>query len=174
MINRIIIYGILFVTLLLSSCGFGKREVSAVKNGIEVKSDKINLRVQFYTDNTVRVLKWAAQGTADKNSLAVIKEEIPELQISTVEDEQKVILQSEKLKVYVFKKDFRVEYKSVQDLDVLKEFEKPEFTPVVYDSDSGFTVQQYFSLAQDEGVYGLGQHQYGYFNYRNKEVVLVQ
>ena len=33
---------------------------------------------------------------------------------------------------------------------------------------------QHFELTPDEGIYGLGQHQSGYFNYRGKTVKLVQ
>ncbi|HEM49430.1 MAG TPA: glycosyl hydrolase family 31, partial [Caldithrix sp.] len=35
-------------------------------------------------------------------------------------------------------------------------------------------MQQNFRLSQDEGIYGLGQHQNGYFNYRNKKITLTQ
>jgi len=28
-------------------------------------------------------------------------------------------------------------------------------------------LNQQFQLSDEEGIYGLGQHQYGYFNYRN-------
>ena len=35
-------------------------------------------------------------------------------------------------------------------------------------------MQQKFSLTPDEGIYGLGQHQYGYMNYRGCMVKLVQ
>ena len=51
---------------------------------------------------------------------------------------------------------------------------KAILAPVVYAGDSGYTVQQNFMLTPDEGIYGLGQHQYGYMNYRGKTVKLVQ
>ena len=34
--------------------------------------------------------------------------------------------------------------------------------------------EQNFKLTPDEGIYGLGQHQYGYMNYRGRTVKLVQ
>ena len=39
---------------------------------------------------------------------------------------------------------------------------------------TAFSVQQNFKLTPDEGVYGLGQHQSGYMNYRGRTVNLVQ
>src|SRR3972149_8386168 len=48
-------------------------------------------------------------------------------------------------------------------------------TPVkIPHEEKAFNVQQNFSLTPDEGIYGLGQHQYGYMNYRGRTVKLVQ
>ena len=39
---------------------------------------------------------------------------------------------------------------------------------------AAFSVQQNFTLTPDEGLYGLGQHQTGYMNYRGRTVKIVQ
>jgi alpha-D-xyloside xylohydrolase len=74
----------------------------------------------------------------------------------------------------IFKKDGKVEYLTTDNESILKEKGKANITPVEYKFEKAFSVQQKFLLAPDEGIYGLGQHQYGYMNYRNREVVLVQ
>ena len=59
-------------------------------------------------------------------------------------------------------------------MTLLKEKGSPAFAPVVYEGDSGYSVTQHFELTPGEGIYGLGQHQSGYFNYRGKTVKLAQ
>jgi len=148
--------------------------MKAIKNGIELKSDEINLRAQFYAENIIRILKWPGQGTSDKISLSVIKKSIPEFEITVKESNDTILLKSSMLAVQISKADGHVKYLSSENNTILKEKGKSLFIPVVYDSDSGFSVQQYFELTEKEGIYGLGQHQSGYFNYRGKKVVLVQ
>ena len=46
--------------------------------------------------------------------------------------------------------------------------------PYVSPNEKAWSIAQTFALSNDEAVYGLGQHQYGYMNYRGKEVKLVQ
>jgi alpha-D-xyloside xylohydrolase len=165
---------ILSISIIVCQCPSNKMEVGTIKNGIELQSDKINLKVQFYADNIVRILKRPDGGTSDKISLSVIKENIPELEITVEEDNDTILLKSTMLTVKVSKSDGHVKYLSPEMKVILKEKGKSLFNPVVYDSDSGFSIQQHFELTESEGVYGLGQHQSGYFNYRGKKVVLVQ
>jgi alpha-D-xyloside xylohydrolase len=49
-----------------------------------------------------------------------------------------------------------------------------ELTPETIDGKPAFQVQQKFLSAQDEALYGLGQHQEGFFNVRNIPVRLQQ
>ena len=152
----------------------GQTVVSPVKNGIEIQKQNNNLRVQFYNDNILRVTKWCQDGKADKLSLSVIMNELPELKITISEDETSVTLISKALSINISKEDLHITYNSRNKNVILKEKGSAEFTPVIYDGDSGFSIKQNFELQTDEGVYGLGQHQYGYFNYRNKKVELMQ
>jgi alpha-D-xyloside xylohydrolase len=48
------------------------------------------------------------------------------------------------------------------------------FTPVQYNNDKAFSVEQDFNVTAHEAVYGLGQHQSGYMNYRGKKILLAQ
>jgi alpha-D-xyloside xylohydrolase len=169
-----------FVCLLLSltvashRCSANELEVKQIKNGIELKTHELNLRVQFYADNIVRVTKWTPEGTPEKVSLSVTKDTIPELGIRVEHTSDTVRLTSPRLFLKVSKTDGDVECLTPDHRTILKEKGKAVLTPVVYDSDSGYIVHQRFQLTPNEGVYGLGQHQSGYFNYRGKKVVLVQ
>ena len=149
-------------------------EIKNIKNGIELRTANMNLKVQFYGDKVVRILKWSKGGAADKLSLSVIKDSIPELEIKIKEDNDTVFLSSINLIIKISKVNGSINYFDQVGRTVLKEEGESSFSPVVYEADSGFTIQQNFQLSSDEGIYGLGQNQEGYFNYRGKKIVLVQ
>jgi alpha-D-xyloside xylohydrolase len=163
-----------FVVTSLCDVSFIAAQVKTISNGIELNTSQVNVRVQFYTDNIVRIIKWNREGMDKKLSLSVIAGKVPALGIKTEEKSDAIFLSSAKLSVKVWKTDGNVEFLSADNSTILKEKGKPSFNPVVYYSDSGFTVQQDFQLSPNEGVYGLGEQEEGYFNYRGKKVVLAQ
>jgi alpha-D-xyloside xylohydrolase len=57
---------------------------------------------------------------------------------------------------------------------VLSEVVRDEFRPVAIDGERFYAIRQRFNRDTDEGVYGLGQHQNGQFNYNGEDVVLAQ
>lgn len=148
--------------------------VTQIKNGVEINAKNINVRVQFYGDKMARVVKWLPDGKSDKNSLVVLNHSLPDLSVGVSDLPEAVELKSGALLLSVSKSTGNIEYKNLSGESLLVEQGSPMFSPVVFSGDSGFAVQQEFKLTADEGVYGLGQHQYGYFNYRGKEVKLVQ
>ena len=52
-----------------------------IPNGVQMNSATLNVRVQFYADDIVRVLKWRPDGTPAKASLVVIQTNLPDLNI---------------------------------------------------------------------------------------------
>jgi alpha-D-xyloside xylohydrolase len=165
---------LLMVVVLISTSCSKKTTVTTVQNGVELSNASINVKAQFYTDNIVRVIKWDKKGSPEKNSLSVIQKSMPILNVAVEENKTEVVLKSSELTVTIDKKTGNIYYFSSEGNPLLKEAGKAEFIPVEYDGDKGFSVNQPFELMPDEGIYGLGQHQYGYFNYRGKEVTLVQ
>jgi len=57
---------------------------------------------------------------------------------------------------------------------VLSEAIRDEFRPVEIDGEQFYAIRQQFNRGIDEGIYGLGQHQNGQFNYNGEDVVLAQ
>jgi len=148
--------------------------VKPLKNGIQVETGKLNVKTQFYADDIVRVVKWLPGASAEKFSLAVIQDTLPNIKVKFQENSKVVILSSEKITLNISKKDGKIEYLTPNNESILREKGRAIITPVEYEYEKAFSVQQKFLLTPDEGVYGLGQHQYGYMNYRNREVLLVQ
>jgi alpha-D-xyloside xylohydrolase len=166
----------LFLILCYASyqCSFNKPRVTPISNGIQLKSGDLNLKVQFYDDDIVRIIKWIPQGSYKKLSLSVFIDSLPELKININENSDSVTLKSSKLIVTVSKTDGKIKYNTINNNPLLKEKDKAVFTPVIYVSDTGFSVEQNFELTSDEGIYGFGQQQNGFINYRGKEIKLVQ
>jgi alpha-D-xyloside xylohydrolase len=136
---------ILLITL-FCQCSSPKIQSYPVKNGIEIKASGFNIRVQFYTEEMARVIKWPSAGTAQKKSLSVIMTEIPKQDIDIDQDKNTVTLTSSKLILKINKKEGQVAYFSKNGRQILTEAEKPAFEPVVFDDDSGFAVAQKFQL----------------------------
>jgi alpha-D-xyloside xylohydrolase len=164
----------LFCAALLFQCST-KTTVQQIQNGARLATPKLNLQVQFYADNTVRVVKWLPDGTPEKASLVVIRDSLPELNVAVQENRNTMTLSTEKLTVSISKKDGKIEYLDAENRNILQEKGAAVFTPVDYAyEENAFNIEQKFTLTPEEGVYGLGQHQYGYMNYRGREVKLVQ
>jgi alpha-D-xyloside xylohydrolase len=164
----------LLLAVLVLSCSSHRTQVKNIRNGVLIESGKQHLKIEFYAQNIIRIIKWNPEGTSEKTSLSVIPDSIPDLSIVVEESKDTVTLKSAKLTVKVSRAEGKIEYLTPANLSLLKEKGIASFVPVVYDGDSGFTVQQHFELSADEGIFGLGQHQNGYFNYRGKTVKLVQ
>src|SRR5665648_299881 len=61
----------LFMAFFVWQCS-PKSSVKQFSNGVQLLSGDMNVKVQFYADNTVRILKWNASGKEEKHSLSVI------------------------------------------------------------------------------------------------------
>jgi len=148
--------------------------IEPIKNGIQLETKELNLKVRFYADNIVRVVKWLPGGTPEKLSLSVIHDSLPGLDISIKEKSGYIIISSSKIIVRIAKNSGRIEFFDSNNEIILNEQDKPSFTEVEINEDKSYNVEQKFRLTPDEGIYGLGQHQDGYMNYRGCTVNLVQ
>ncbi len=168
---------ILIITVFISTqCSKPKFHLleTKVSNGILLTNGKLNLKIKFFSNKTVNIQKWLSGTTPDSTSLVVIQNPQQNLNIQIDESDKSFTLTSNDIRLNVSKNDGHIEYFSKDSSEILKEGSNPEFTPVQYDSLKAYSVKQPFELSVDEGIYGLGQHQNGYMNYRGKTVKLVE
>jgi alpha-D-xyloside xylohydrolase len=149
--------------------------VQRIQNGVQFYAADRTVKVQFHADGIVHVVKWAPAGTSEKSSLVVVQTNLPDLNIRVEENADTVSLASGKVTVRLSKSDGVIQYLGADTRVILKEQGPAIITPapIIHD-EKAFSVQQNFKLAADEGLYGLGQHQSGYMNYRGRTVKLVQ
>ncbi len=159
------------LVLCLSVCSAQTR----VRNGVQVTTGDLNVRVQFYAEGTVRVVKWPAGGTFTKFSLSVNQKDLPDLTLRFDESPTAVTVSSSQVTAQISKTDGAVHYLAADGRTVLEEQGRPTFKPAQDEHEkSAFAIQQNFKLTPEEGLYGLGQHQTGYMNYRGRTLKLVQ
>lgn len=149
--------------------------IQRIPNGVQMNSAMLHVKVQFYADDTVRVVKWRTGGTPAKASLAVIETNVPDLNISFQEDPGTITLASQNVVLRLTKSSGAIQFLTAGQRNLLGEQGAPVITPVrIKYETNAFSVEQDFTLTPDEGIYGLGQHQYGWLNYRGHTVKLVQ
>jgi len=146
-----------------------------IQNGVQLTIGDLNVKVQFYAEGIIRVVKWPASGKSEKISLSVIQKDLPALDVHISENKTEAILTSGKVKLLLSKRDGSIQYLDSDGRTVLKEQGRAIFTPSQIEREtSAFSLQQNFKLSAEEGVYGLGQQQTGVMNYRGKTVKIVQ
>ena len=146
-----------------------------IQNGVQLTTGDLNVKVQFYTEGIVRVVKWPLGGTSDKASLSVIQKDLPKLDIQFAENEAGVTLSSGQVNIQLNKSDGSIQYLDSGNRTILKEQGRPTFAPThIEREEKAFSIQQNFKLNAEEGVYGLGQQQLGVINYRGHTVKVVQ
>jgi alpha-D-xyloside xylohydrolase len=149
--------------------------VRRIQNGVELNTAALNVRVQFYADNRVRVVKWRPGGTPDKSSLVVRQTNLPALSLQLEQNGQTITLASGKITVQLSRRDGAIQYLTAARRIILQEQGAAQVTPVkMADETNAFSIRQNFQLTPGEGIYGLGQYQSGYMNYRGRTVKLVQ
>lgn len=170
---RLLFAGIVLF-LCVIQCSSNKKRVTIIPNGVNLETKNLNVKVQFYAGNLVRVVKWLPGEKPDSSSLVVIQKTLPELKIDVKQDKESITISSDILKVIMSKNDGHIEYVTPDNTTILKENGLAIIEPAKLKNEKAFSIKQVFELSSEEGIYGLGQHQYGYMNYRNHTVKLVQ
>jgi alpha-D-xyloside xylohydrolase len=166
-----IIFIFTFLFIQLSFCENNYRQI---QNGVQLHTSGKIVQVQFYTSTIVRIQKWDDTAKPDSASLIVIQKPKDSLIIDIQDEGSILILHSTDLLLSLTKSDGSVVFKTPRNLVLLKELGPANIQLLELKKDTAFTIEQKFQLTQNEGIYGLGQHQYGYMNYRGRTVKLVQ
>jgi len=99
---------ILVFSCLLQPMAWGRAEPAP--NGAVVNVPGLNVQVQFYGENIVRVLKWLRQGSPAKKSLVVIQNKLPKLKLESQETPSELSLSSKTMTIRISKHDGSVTF----------------------------------------------------------------
>lgn len=142
--------------------------------GIKTEIGSVGIEVGFYSPSIVRIVKWPAGKTFQKESLSVIKTpEKTDLRIR--QQGQAVTLSSANLTVALDLKSGVLSFSDKKGGLLLGEKESGDhFAPF---NDAGvqtYSVSQSFQLDKDEAIYGLGEQQHGKMIQRNLKLNMIQ
>jgi len=150
-------------------------KIGEVENGVVVKSDEMNVKVQFFADSVVRVVKWLPEGTDAKESLIVLPRDLAKVDVVVDQADQRLTLESSALKVVLDLQQHTLSYFDKAGRLLLSEAGQSIY-PVkgIAGEAHAFSLQQDFVPGENEGIYGMGQHQDGFMNYRGHSILISQ
>lgn len=135
-----------------------------VPGGFRLRTDSYDKTLTFYADNIVRV---AANDRDVRDNELVIVAEPEEREWQVSEDDLQFRIATESLNVTVDKISGNVSFADISGRKYINEI------PCLSEQ-GGYDINCSFAISGDEGLYGLGQFQDGYMNYREKEILISQ
>jgi alpha-D-xyloside xylohydrolase len=134
-------------------------------DGAQFTIDGGTLRIQFWSDDIVRVTYATAAELPTLKSLSVIASPAT-VKLTRQQDDQAFTLAVPHLKVRIDKQTGTVSFLDAAGRLLLREAaEGRKIAPATQAGVVGNSCAQSFETASDEGFYGLGQHQKGAWNY---------
>jgi len=148
----------LFVMLMIFSQHGFSQNYQKTDLGIKATTQSVQIEVQFYSPEIVRILKSPEGVPFVKKSLSVIKTPV-KTDLKITGEGNKVVLQSSSMKVQLDTQTGKVSYFTLAGEPLFTEKEYGvQFTPITDVDTKTFIVRQAFLLDKDEAIYGLGQH----------------
>jgi alpha-D-xyloside xylohydrolase len=169
--NTIKIKAIVF-TLVILSGNINAQSYQKTDSGLKFSADNLNIELKLYGENTVRIIKYPAGKSFEKNSLSVIKKE-QKTKFSVSESRNIISLKTNDLNILIDAKNGTITYKSASGKELLKEVGS-DFKPFNDAGNQTYSVSQSFQLEKDEPIYGLGILQNGKMSQRNTDVKMIQ
>ena len=156
----------------IASCSSVRQEGNVITVRPEEGPAK-KVRLEVISEGIVRVSATPESKFSGKPSLMVLDQ--PEFKDFSVENKDgQLCISTASLQVKLSLKDGKVSFYRADGELILSEKDR-SFKDIVVDGSHGYTVTQTFSSPDDnEGIYGLGQHQSEEFNYKGKSEELYQ
>lgn len=144
-----------------------------IESGLLARFDDEYVRIQLMNDSTVRVSKAFGTEEFNRQSWAVQAEPDASVVFTLTETDGVVTLQTAKLRIEYTLATGRAVFYDADGTQLLSEG-RHKFIAKKDGTFDSFTMTQYFQLADDERIYGLGQIQDGALNRRGTVVHLEQ
>lgn len=150
------------------------RQVQKQADGVLFSMGTGTLKVQVCSDSVIHVLYSATASFPNPTNPVVIKDSWPAAQWSMQSTDDAVILSTSLLKLTVTKKDGAIAYAEAHGGALVQEASR-SLTPVKVNGEDTYRAESFVNIyGSHEGLYGLGQHQAGVWNYRGESVDISQ
>ncbi len=147
----------------------------AIQNGIQFRVGGVVKNVLFYSPGIVRINASLGEPYTTQPSLTVVLTP-PEIPFQVKDSEPNLELSTAELRVVVDKKTGAVTFLHLDGSEITRErVDQPaEIKKVTISNQPTYEVKQNFTLSGDESLYGLGQYNQRYMDYRGQQVLMVQ
>ncbi|HTE25403.1 TIM-barrel domain-containing protein [Flavitalea sp.] len=133
------------------------------------------VKLQVISDKIIHVTASAVDSFVSVPSLMTVLPGKPAIKWTIKESSESVTLTTPALNTTVQLENGEVSFTGKEGRLLLKEKNDGRlFKPWVLEGGTTYQLQQRFESPEDEGLYGLGQHQSGVMNYKNRQVDLTQ
>lgn len=149
-------------------------EYTKTASGLKVRINNVDISIQFYSPEIVRVIKSPQSTSFITHSLSVVK--VPEsAEVSFSENQEELTLSSSAISVKINTTTGKIAFYTLGEIPLLSEKDYGiQFTPINDADQKSYLVRQAFMLDKDEPVYGIGQFQEGRMIQRNQRLELLQ
>ncbi|WP_221409873.1 TIM-barrel domain-containing protein [Reichenbachiella sp. MSK19-1] len=175
MMKNILVWGALICAIY--ACGETSKSYEQVENGVVVyptTGSAKGLKVTFVTDDIVKVEASATTAFDTTTSLVAVPEQVS-VPIDIKEADGTLTLATDELIVTINQATGQVSYADAEGNPIMSEQnEGRAFEAITVEGKAGYTMSQKFDSPEDEGIYGLGQHQADEMNYKGKNEELFQ
>ncbi|HOT15637.1 MAG TPA: glycoside hydrolase family 31 protein [Bacteroidales bacterium] len=141
--------------------------------GVKAKAGSVNVEVQFYTSDIVRVVKYPEGKAFEKQSLSVVLAP-QKISFGVKQQGDELVLTSRKMQVSLNLKSGKVIFSDKSGTLLNEKDAGAAFADFNDAGNKTYTVSQAFALDKDEAIYGLGQQQRGKMSQRNVKLHMVQ
>ena len=173
----------LLTIILIAFIGFSctTKNWESGENGVIVYPENVSgnaaraIRITPLGEGIIKVSASATKSFSDEQSLVVLRDVKP-VEYLVKEDGDMLILSTTKTKVEVSMITGKVDFFDADGNLILQGKENGSTTleEMEVDGVKGYTMRQVFESSEDEGIYGLGQHQADEMNYHGKNEELFQ
>ena len=176
----------LLLTAMFAPCAMAQNHPSSTAAVVDVQKDAVAvnirlvdglLRIQPCENNVARITYSPAQKIPNLANPYVSATPCAATAFTVQDDAKAVTVRLPDLTVEVARGTGAVRFEDAQGKELLQESDFPQprqVKPVVTDGEATNRASVWFALAQEEKLYGLGQHQNGILNQRNLELDLSQ
>jgi len=146
-----------------------------LENGVQFRANGITKNVIFYGPGTIRVNANLGRTYTAQPSLTVVAQPAA-VAFTAHESPESLVVNSEKLRVVVNKTTGALTFLGSDGRELTRERTEAPVTlkEVTISGAPTYEITHTFTLAADESLYGLGQYNQPYMDYRGQEVLLVQ
>jgi len=150
------------------------KKVQQEADGVVFSLATGTLKLQVCSDSVIRVLYSATNAFPKKTDYVVSKQSWPAARWTMQSSDDAVTLSTSLLKITVTKKDGAIAYADANGNALVQEASR-KLTPAKVNGEDTYRAESFVNIyGSHEGLYGLGQHQAGVWNYRGASVDISQ